>query len=240
MLHIRHSAAGQIVRHRRRNALQSAVCSLLLLGSAALAALCSPLLQPDEEAACHFQGIIFTEPSRPQEEPSPIPKPPQQLTVSAPELQLPDTTVLQEGKSGITLTELNELEPQPKEDDFLEIIPELQAPATQHSVSIAPRQKPLRKGADVFIPPAYSRCPHPPYPSALHRQRAERTVGVLIQVAADGSPMEVKITQSSGIVSLDQHTRNWILKNWLFSPACKNGKPTAASVSTKLHYTLTS
>lgn len=239
MPHIRHSAVGQIIRHRRKNALQSALCSLLILSAVALAALCTPLMQLNEETACHFQGVVYTEPSQTQEQLPPT-QPPRQHAVSAPELQLPDTPLIPGEKSGIPLTELHELEPEPEDGYFLEIIPEVQIPAARHTASNTPRNEAPRKGADEFTPPAYRRCPHPPYPPALRRQREERTVGVLIQVATDGSPAEVSITRPSGISSLDQHTRNWILKNWHFVPARKNGGPTSASVSISIHYTLTS
>lgn len=72
----------------------------------------------------------------------------------------------------------------------------------------------------------------------MRQRREERIVGVLIEVNAEGSPTEVSITHPSGNHALDRHTRKWILKNWNFIPARRNGRNTPAQVSTELHYTL--
>ena len=112
----------------------------------------------------------------------------------------------------------------------------LQQPAKREIPPASQKETP-EKGEE-YIPPAYKICPKPPYPPAMRQRREERTVGVLIEVNAEGSPTEVSITRPSGNHALDQHTRKWILKNWSFIPARRNGRNTPAQVSTELHYTL--
>ena len=92
--------------------------------------------------------------------------------------------------------------------------------------------------ASTYSPPAFRHCPEPPYPARLKQRRTQGCVGVLILINAKGLPSEVIITDSSGSPQLDRHTRNWILRNWRFSPARLGDLPQASQVKTSVVYSL--
>lgn len=236
MIHLRHNAGRQIIRQRRQAAWMSALWAFFLLLSSASTAFFSTLLSSVDESGTTLTGIPFTVPSlkepqpplKHQKKPRFTPStPPQHLLVTLP-------TTEQEHLAAPTELKLAATPPE-EESDFIETDATALLQVIQAEKSPDPRQK-KEEGTETYVPPAYAQCPSPPYPPALRQRRQARTVGVLIQVSAKGEPTEVSITQSSGISTLDQHTRSWIQKTWRFTPARRNDIPVEARVSTKVHY----
>ena len=64
----------------------------------------------------------------------------------------------------------------------------------------------------------------PAYPEQAARVGAEGTVGLLVQVSAQGIPVKVTVANSSGTASLDREAQNAI-RRWRFTPARIRGKP---------------
>lgn len=237
MIHLRHSAGNQIIHQRRQAAWQSAFWSLFLLLSAAFTALQTTLLSSVYEPGTTLDGIPFTiQPSEKPEPPLKHHKKPRlsPFTPSQNHLVTPLTTG-QEWLLPPTELELQASPPE-EESDFIETDATALLQAIQEPDSPAHRQN-KEEGTEKYVPPAYGQCPSPPFPTTLRQRRQAKSVGVLIQVSAGGEPTEVSITQSSGISTLDQHTRSWIMKNWRFTPAQRNDTPVPARVSTEVHYT---
>ncbi len=237
MIHIRHSASGQIAQRRRRSAFLSAVWALSLLTAASISALLIPTLTLVYESGIHLNCIHLpihssaTAPARLKHQKQGV-----NTLYATPHIHL-DTPTLPTQEANPLLPELAIMEPEPDEQDFLETDAEALRQIPQKTVSNSPRQNPSQQGEDTYIPPAYRNCPHPPFPPTMRRHRHDRVVGVLIHINSEGTPTEVSITRPSGDATLDHHTRNWILRNWLFTPATKNSIPIAARVSTQLCYT---
>lgn len=83
---------------------------------------------------------------------------------------------------------------------------------------------------------AYRHAPRPPYPPSLRERRIEGSVRVRIFIDASGAPTDVKILTGSGHREFDDTARRWILRQWSFFPAEENGRPTAGSVTTQIHF----
>lgn len=238
MIHLRHSAAPTLAQRRRRQAGGSAACTLLLTTCTGLAAWLWPLPPPGTDSCSRLTVIPFTpapvQLTAPRQKLLPACRP--NATPELPPLPIAcaeyttDTTAILLGESWEA------------DDVFLETDAEaLLHPPRKTSTAPAAQVQKIAKPAPPahFTPPAYLRNPSPPYPPALRRLRVQGQVGVRIDVAPDGTPTKVCIIQPSGHAALDRHTRNWILHNWHFSPATRQGKPVAAQVSSILQYTLT-
>lgn len=238
MIHFRHSATAQMNRQRHIAAVCSVFYAFLFLFTSALAAYFITSLSPGYDTGIEFIGTHFT-PADKQEPPT-KPKHPTTEKISpkiTPALYL-DTPELPTTEEDIPQTELALLDTPPEEEMQLETDAEalLQQPAKREIPPSSQKETPEK--VEEYIPPAYRNCPKPPYPPAMRQRREEWIVGVLIEVNDEGSPTEVSITRPSGNHALDRHTRKWILKNWNFIPARRNGRNTPAQVSTELHYTL--
>ena len=242
MIHLRHNATGEIVWQRRRAVFLSAIYALVLLFAAAIPALFTSILNIGNEQGNNFSCIYIPAPAEHTDTPAPKHQKTKPASIILPPHIHLDTPSLPAMEADSTMSELTSVETEAEEDDILETNAEalMQIQENPHS-SITPAtiQKTAQQGKDEYIPPAYQNCPQPPYPVALRRHRKDWRVGVLIHIAPDGKPTEVNITVPSGNTELDRHTRNWILRNWHFSPARTNGVPTASKVSTQLCFTLT-
>lgn len=233
MIHLRHSAAHTMARRRRAHAAGSALWALLLMCAGAAAAWYTYRLSPVEESGCHLITIPFY--------PEPAPPPPvrKAFFIFNPDIT-PDTPDLPvaEPETPPAPTEL-ELAAEYEPDD---VLPETDAEAllTPPSPRAPSPQKKIQTQelAATYTPPAYLNNPKPPYPPTLRQRRVQGQVGVLISVAADGTPAEATISSSSGNTTLDRHTCSWILKHWRFTPARQNGRPVCAKVSSLLSYSL--
>ncbi len=67
----------------------------------------------------------------------------------------------------------------------------------------------------------------PRYPREAARRHEQGTVETLIHITPDGAPGEIEIIASSGSRSLDEATREAVMK-WHFKPAIHNGEPVAS------------
>ncbi len=85
-----------------------------------------------------------------------------------------------------------------------------------------------------YSPPRYLEAPPPPYPPDMRAGRYSGSVGVLIKVGADGTPLAVHITRSGGRREFDTAARDWILKHWRFHPARRGAAAVAADVKTSV------
>ncbi|MGH8027027.1 MAG: energy transducer TonB [Pseudoxanthomonas sp.] len=75
---------------------------------------------------------------------------------------------------------------------------------------------------------AYVRATPPPYPRAEARVGIGGTVLLKVLVDIDGRPLDVVVLESSGNRNLDRNAREHVLKNWLFQPAMRDGRPVQA------------
>jgi periplasmic protein TonB len=84
-------------------------------------------------------------------------------------------------------------------------------------------------GDDVVSsgPDARYRNMPPDYPRAAARHHEQGTVEVLIHITPRGEPGEIEIVASSGSTSLDEATREAVMK-WHFKPAIRDGVPVAS------------
>lgn len=73
----------------------------------------------------------------------------------------------------------------------------------------------------------YSARVKPSYPAQAIRQRHEGKVVLLVLVAADGTPKEIKVADSSGHHELDRAAVNTAWK-WRFHPGSRDGVPIEA------------
>jgi len=94
-------------------------------------------------------------------------------------------------------------------------------------------------GDDIVGPPdavqplvrphlAYASNPAPPYPRDALRDGIAGTVVLEVLVGADGRPLQVTISRSSGHRELDVAARRHVLAHWTFKPAMRNGQPVQA------------
>jgi protein TonB len=77
----------------------------------------------------------------------------------------------------------------------------------------------------------------PPYPEMARALGQQGTVGLLIQVSAEGRVTEVRVAQSSGFPTLDQAARR-AAEQWRFRPAQQDGRPVAGSIRTSVQFRL--
>lgn len=75
----------------------------------------------------------------------------------------------------------------------------------------------------------YSSAPPPAYPREQLLAGIEGTVMLRVLVGTDGKPLEVAIARSSGNRKLDEAARRFVLRNWTFQPATRDGHAIQAS-----------
>jgi len=66
--------------------------------------------------------------------------------------------------------------------------------------------------------------PPPAYPPELACFDKGGTVGLLLEISIDGSPVNIRVENSSGHPQLDQAALDAV-KTWRFRPATRNGAP---------------
>ncbi|NZA28068.1 energy transducer TonB [Luteimonas sp. SJ-92] len=123
--------------------------------------------------------------------------------------------------------------------------PRVEAPAIAPVVvdtgplAATPIVEPLPAGpqAPAFDDPAtpaqgmrleYASAPAPRYPNEALAKGLQGTVLLEVLVDVDGTPIEVRIHQSSGHRVLDASARRHVLRNWRFRPAVRDGQPVQA------------
>lgn len=243
MIHLRHSAARLMIHRRRLHAAGSAAGALGVILCAAACARFIILPETGMGDPAALTAVPFTPaPEEAQEKPtllqSPVqayaPPPLPALPAAIPDFA-PDFPEMPPAET----YEADDILPETDAEALLQ-----PPPAKPQSPPASPKPVPAHQKAaaaqtvDDFTPPAYLQNPRPPYPALLRRRRIQGEVGVLIEVDTAGRPAEVSISRSSGSAALDRHTRSWILRNWRFSPARKQGKTVTANVSSTLYYTL--
>lgn len=74
----------------------------------------------------------------------------------------------------------------------------------------------------------YAVASPPPYPRGAIREGLQGQVMLKILVGTDGKPLDVQVETSSGHRILDKAARDFVLKNWQFKPAMRDGQPVQA------------
>lgn len=74
----------------------------------------------------------------------------------------------------------------------------------------------------------YAKAPSPPYPRDALIAGLQGTVLLQVLVDVDGRPLRVDVERSSGHRVLDDAARRYVLRQWTFRPATKDGRPVQA------------
>jgi periplasmic protein TonB len=93
------------------------------------------------------------------------------------------------------------------------------------AVAAAPAPPAPPAAAKIVLPSsdaAYLSNPKPPYPDKSNRMREEGTVRVRVLVSAEGLPLKVELSKSSGFERLDQSALATVPK-WKFVPGKRDG-----------------
>lgn len=90
---------------------------------------------------------------------------------------------------------------------------------------------------EAFLPPRYMQNPAPDYPPAAQRQRQQGTVLLRVTVSANGRPLEIRVSKSSGSVALDEAAIRGVRK-WLFEPARLGERSVVATVEIPVSFRL--
>jgi protein TonB len=99
----------------------------------------------------------------------------------------------------------------------------------------APEPKPKPKGPSR--PPTVVDWTDPPYPQQARQQGVEGTVVLRLTVRADGTPSDVRLSQSSGHTDLDNAAVAHVRRS-RFSPALRNGEPVSATITFRVKFRL--
>ncbi len=78
----------------------------------------------------------------------------------------------------------------------------------------------------------------PPYPPLSRRLGEEGVVGLRIRIADDGRVSDVEIARSSGVERLDDAAKEWVLANWRYRAATRDGKPVASETQAVVVFSL--
>ena len=92
-------------------------------------------------------------------------------------------------------------------------------------------------GTGVTRLPRPQRNPPPIYPSLAATRRWEGKTTLRVRIEADGGVSKVEVARSSGYPVLDAAAVRAI-RNWVFTPALKDGKPTAITVRLPVRFSL--
>jgi protein TonB len=80
----------------------------------------------------------------------------------------------------------------------------------------------------------------PPYPEMARRLGQQGQVRVHIKVGADGQIASVTVVKSSGSDILDDAARNWVLSNWRYRAATRDGATVASETEAIVVFNLQS
>jgi protein TonB len=100
-------------------------------------------------------------------------------------------------------------------------------PPAGHGVDGTANAKPTELSAVATFKPVVT--PAPEYPPIAVQLGEEGTVGLLVEIEADGSPKAVTVQRSSGFGSLDEEAVR-AMRLWRFSPPLKNGRAVAGTI----------
>ncbi len=246
----RPSAAA--LREQRRLALRSVLFCLLLLGGLLLGAAFWSLPRVFNLGSVgSFAAVPFEageEPAAELPEPPPPPDSPAPTLADMPEL--PPELLPVDAAEPVELA-LEEL-PETAAEPLLQLLPESLAFRPPVTEKPAAKPRPAAKPAAPARPAApaagseggklvaasYRRAPRPPYPAALRSSRIQGKVGVRIAIDAEGRPTRVDIIAPSGHADFDSTARSWILANWRFNPATRDGDPIPSSVTTRVEFVI--
>lgn len=239
MIHVFHTSAAELARRRERLARRCLVAVALPGLALCYWALATPVVEFCGESECNFTGVAFV----PEVEADAASPAQLRFAVPAPAAPTVLATALPEFIS-ILEAELRMDEPEAEsiENELDTPAEALLAATDAESATPAPTRE-EKKSADssdagTYTPPAYLVCPQPPFPAHLRQRRVHGTVSLIIEISAEGEPIGVTISTSSGHTSLDAHAQRWVLKNWRFTPASKGGIALAARVSTAITFAL--
>ncbi len=249
-------SAAQL-REQRRLARRSAALSLLLLGGLALGAALWTLPARFFQGTFggSFEGIAVSEPQAAAETELPMDLPPTDSPVpdiDALELPPPELLPVETSPPELAVDELPEPTTASPMDELTASLafqlpqrPEpkpaarpVAAPAAPAARPAAASSAPAGKAGGTLVAASYRRAPSPPYPAALRSSRIEGRVGVRISIDAEGKPTRVDITAPSGHAEFDSTARSWILENWRFHPATRDGVAIASAVTTRVEFVL--
>jgi protein TonB len=166
---------------------------------------------------------VRTLPDKAQEPPKvePPPPPPSRRVRSA--ASAPPAPVLAAAPEAPSAAAFS-VAPQPAPAAAAPPVPIAAVPApTPQAPPAPPPVTPARFDAD------YLRNPPPAYPAISRRMREEGRVLLLVQVSPQGTPMQVRIRESSGHPRLDEAALEAV-RQWHFVPARRGDEPVAASV----------
>jgi protein TonB len=89
----------------------------------------------------------------------------------------------------------------------------------------------------VLATPRYRSNPRPEYPLASKRRHEEGEVRLAVTVSADGRPLRVSLSSSSGHPLLDQGAIDAV-RTWIFEPARASGIAVTSEVVVPVRYSL--
>ncbi len=78
----------------------------------------------------------------------------------------------------------------------------------------------------------------PPYPPLSRRLGEEGVVGLRILIADNGRISNVAVIKSSGVERLDDAAKEWVLANWRYRAATRDGKPIASETQAVVIFNL--
>jgi protein TonB len=78
----------------------------------------------------------------------------------------------------------------------------------------------------------------PPYPPLSRRLGEEGSVGLRILIADDGRVSDVEVTRSSGQQRLDDAAKQWVMANWRYRAATKDGHSVASETQAVVVFNL--
>ncbi|CAN5206890.1 hypothetical protein BH10PSE3_BH10PSE3_01930 [soil metagenome] len=173
--------------------------------------------------------------------PAPTPPQPPQPTPPPPERQLRVTP-----KPTSSPMTAPPTEPEPRREAPKAAPPAPAAPPANPSPSaaVSPSTRAAGDpGATTTTPPnfsaAYLNNPLPVYPPAAKFKGRQGTVELRVQVGADGAPIQVLISRSSGNADLDAAGRDVVKKRWRFVPAKQGDRAVVGWVIVPLEFSLT-
>ena len=104
-------------------------------------------------------------------------------------------------------------------------------------VAAAPKAtaKPKPRTPSTTTPKPLASNPVPKYPVAALRRNEGGTVLLRVSVGSDGTPTDIDVTQRSGSRDLDRAAVNAVRK-WQFTPATRNGRPVASTVTVPVEF----
>ena len=83
---------------------------------------------------------------------------------------------------------------------------------------------PIQAPAIAPTQPLAVDTPPPEYPAQLACDDIGGTVGLIMEIGVDGSPVNIRVENRSGQPALDQSAMDTV-GTWTFRPATRNGKP---------------